>query len=152
MMYTQLPSKLPQSKSRSNLSFRRRLNSLTSSVFVWDIRNWETHWWILFTQSRNQGIFLQFWQIIVKGGPTRLELVTVAIGLSFFSFLYVVTAILLSKIVAVHIPKLCNSAKVAAEFSWMTWPTWASTWIPMMNGQSHYLSQSTEIWMWDFCL
>ena len=34
----------------------------------------------VYTQSRNQGIFLQFWQTLSNGGPLRLELVAVGAG------------------------------------------------------------------------
>ena len=34
----------------------------------------------VYTQSRNQGIFLQFWQTLPNGGPLRLELVAVGAG------------------------------------------------------------------------
>ena len=37
----------------------------------------------VYTQCRNQGIFLQYGQIFVNGGPTRLELVALAVGLDF---------------------------------------------------------------------
>ena len=39
----------------------------------------------VYTQSRNQGIFLQFWQTLSNGGPLHLELVAVGAG-SYFNF------------------------------------------------------------------
>ena len=34
----------------------------------------------VYNQSRNQGIFLQFWQTLSNGSPLRLELVAVGAG------------------------------------------------------------------------
>ena len=44
------------------------------------------------TQSKNQGIFLQFrqFEIFINGGPVRLELVAVAVVPDFDFFVYVV--------------------------------------------------------------
>ena len=53
-----------------------RLNQFSSQFGVIKPKK-EVH-----TQSRNQGIFLQFRQIFVNGCPTRLELVAVAVGLN----------------------------------------------------------------------
>ena len=39
----------------------------------------------VYTQSRNQGIFPQFWQTLSNGGPLRLELVAVGAG-PYFNF------------------------------------------------------------------
>ena len=39
----------------------------------------------VYTQSRNQGIFLQFWQTLSNSGPLRLKLVAVGVG-PYFNF------------------------------------------------------------------